>query len=131
MIGIESGGGDGAGALAGSEWMPEWVREGEEPDPRVRDEKGERVEYGERRSVPAGEKLDVAREKSDAGAGGVGLGAKDKSLDDWLAEDEGEEGSESGSEESEEESTGSEEGTEEESEEEDDSERVRLVGGRG
>lgn len=130
VIGIESGGG-AAGGLAGSEWMPEWVKEGEEPDPRVRDEKGERAEYEERRSVPAGERLDVAREK---GGGGVGLAAgganKDKSLDDWLAEEEGEEESESGSEESEDESSGSEEETDEESEEEDDSERGRLVGGR-
>ena len=133
VIGIEGGGAAAAG-LAGSEWMPEWVKEGEEPDSRVRDEKGERAEYGERRSVPAGERLDVAREKSGGGAGRVGLGAgganKDKSLDDWLAEDEGEEESESGSEESEEESSGSEEETDEESEEEDDSERGRLVGGR-
>ncbi|KAG7004908.1 AP-3 complex subunit beta-2 [Physcia stellaris] len=75
--------------------------------------------------------LVIGIESGGAAAAGALAGTnKDKSLDDWLAEDEGEEESESGSEESEEESSGSEEETDEESEEEDDSERARLVGGR-
>lgn len=114
IIGIDGG------ALVGSEGLPEWVKEGEEPNPSVRDETGARVEYGERRHVPAGEKLDqVARDKGSVG-GRTG-GNKDKTLDDWLAE-EGE-----SEEESEDEST-SEEETEEESSE-DEGERGRLVGG--
>lgn len=119
VVGIDGG------TLSGSETqgLPEWVLEGEEPDPRLRDERGEKVEYGEKKNMPAGEKLvTAAREK-----GPVAGANRDKSLDDWLAE---EEESESGSEEgTEEESSSSEEESEEE-ESEDDSERGRLVGGR-
>ena len=123
VIGVEGG-----GALAGSGGLPEWVLEGEEPDPGLRGEGGQKVEYGERgRNVPAGEKLDqVAREKGVAG--GSGGANKDKSLDDWLAESEEEEEEEESGSGSEEES--SEEETDEE-ESEDDSERGRLVGGHG
>lgn len=121
VVGVDGLG--GAGGLLGSEGLPEWVKEGEEPDPRCRDERGQKLEYGERRNVPAGEKLDVAKDK---GVVGVGGGNRDKTLDDWLAEDE-RVGLESGSEEESEEST-SEEETEEESSE-DEGERGRLVGG--
>lgn len=124
MLGVDSGGGGGGGGggrgsgLAGQEALPAWVREGEEPDPKLRDERGERVEYGERRVVPAGEKLErVVRAKV------VAVG-KERTLDNWLEEEE-EEGSEeeSGSTESE---SGS-ESEEEEEESEDEGEKGRLV----
>jgi hypothetical protein len=35
------------------------VKDGDEPDPALRDEGGVKVEYGEKRNVPAGEKLIV------------------------------------------------------------------------
>ncbi|KAL8698211.1 MAG: hypothetical protein Q9224_001950 [Gallowayella concinna] len=71
--------------------LPEWVKEGEEPDAGVRDEvgAGREVAGGER---PAGEALDkalrVERER-DKGKGTV-VG---KSLEDWLDEEEKEGGS--------------------------------------
>lgn len=118
MLGVDSGGGSG---LAGQEALPAWVREGEEPDPKLRDERGERAEYGQRRVVPAGEKLErVVRAKV------VAVG-KERTLDDWLdEEEEEEEGSEeeSGSAESD---SGSEEEETEEEESEDEGEKGRLV----
>ena len=122
VLGVEGG-----GALAGSGGLPEWVREGEEPDPKLRDERGGKVEYGERRSVPAGEKLDQMAREKEKGVAGSGGGNKDKTLDDWLAESEEAEESES---ESGSETESSEEETDEE-ESEDDSETGRLVGGNG
>lgn len=141
-------GGGGVHGLRGYEKLPEWVREGEEPDPQLRSE-GEAVStsaassysYGEKRAVPAAESLDRA-----AGARGVvsivgskptngseAAGAGTKSLADWLAEDddgeEEEDESEEGSEEESEEENGSgeedeegDEGEEEEEEEEEDGE---------
>lgn len=146
VVGKDGGGGDaaagrGAGAgmhgLKGYEALPEWVEEGEEPERGVRG-----VDKGEGAGKTAGGELDRAlREHEGAGNGnlrkGLGMGAggsgngkvggmKDKSLDDWLAEEEeGEEGEseESTEEESEEdEDDDEEEGSEEESEEEDEEE---------
>ena len=109
----------GIGSLSGQEGLPEWVKEGEEPNPALRDEKGEK-EFGERRTVPAGEKLEqAAKAKGVIGAGSQG---KERTLDDWLAEDEGEEESEEGSTE---ESESEESETEEESG--DSGEEGRLV----
>ncbi len=125
MLGVDSGGGGGGGRgswLAGQEALPAWVREGEEPDPKLRDERGERVEYGERRVVPAGEKLErVVRAKV------VAVG-KERTLDNWLDEEEEEEEEEGSEEESG--STESESGSESEEEEEeseDEGEKGRLV----
>ena len=99
----------GIGGLRGYEALPEWVREGEEPDAGLRDEVG--TAHGERRELSAGEKLDAASKEKGPVPKPNGLG--DKSLDDWLAE-----GDESGEtdEETEEEESGEE--TDEESEEE-------------
>ena len=119
VLGIDGVG--GVGSLSGQEGLPEWVKEGEEPDPSLRDEKGER-EFMERRNVPAGEKLEQAAKVKGVGAGSQG---KERTLDDWLAEDEGEEGSEEGS--TEEESDSEETETEEEDESEDEGEEGRLV----
>ena len=106
--------------------MPDWGKEGEEPDAKLRDEgSAKEAVYGDSKDVPAARELDRAVEKRGLGKiGVVGGGAKDKTLDDWLAEEEGsteeeEEETESGSEE---------EGSEEEgSESEDDEEVDRLV----
>ncbi len=121
MLGVDSGGGSG---LAGQEALPAWVREGEEPDPKLRDERGERAEYGQRRVVPAGEKLErVVRAKV------VAVG-KERTLDDWLDEEEEEEEEEEGSEEESgnaESESGSEEEETEEEESEDEGEKGRLV----
>ena len=146
VIGQEAG---GAG-LNRYEPLPEWVKEGEEPDPKLRGEGSAKGEYGEKRSVPAGEMLDGAVRKQkekqqldpNGSINGMKANAGEKSLDDWLAEDkqeedeeeeEDEEGEESG-EDSEEEGS-EEESTDEEDDEDSDerndsggNERERLVG---
>lgn len=115
VLGVDSGGGSG---LAGQEALPAWVRDGEEPDPKLRDERGERVEYGEKRAVPAGEKLEQAVRAKVVATG------REKTLNDWLDEEEEEEGSE---EESSSTESGSESESEEEEESEDEGEKGRLV----
>lgn len=102
----------GQTGLKGYSELPEWVREGEEPDPKLRDVDGESA-FGEegigtgRRKVAAGRILDealerekkigqslgVARGAATAIAGaGAGAAGKEKSLDAWLDEDESDEG---------------------------------------
>ena len=127
VIGAGIAGTDG---VLGYEGLPEWVKDGEEPDPKLRDEGLGKEAYGDRKDVPAARELDRAVEKKGLGKIGVG-GAKDKTLDDWLAEEEGSgEGSTEEETETETESESeSEEGSteEEESESEGDEERDRLV----
>ncbi len=140
VIGAEAG----VAGLKGYENLPEWVKEGEQPDERLRDDGvgggKEEGAFGERRSVAAAEMLDGALRGQDkmlvAGANGGLNGSvdkgKQKSLDDWLAESEGEEDEEGGEDDEEEESDESdeEESSEEESEEEsseDGDERSTLV----
>ena len=126
VIGVEAAGAHG---VNGYEKLPEWVKGGEEPDPRLRDEgggaDGGNAAAGGQISVPAARELDRAVEKK-----GLGKGREEKSLDDWLAEDEGkgESEEEEEEEESKEEET-SEEGSEEETEEEEEGseEDDRLV----
>lgn len=147
-------GGVGVHGLRGYEALPDWVREGEEPDPRLREAEeqhqgGGQASYaGASRKtigVSAAEKLDgMAGVSTSSGSGtgtparaangaAPGLGAK--TLDDWLAEgddgDEEEEESEETEEESEEEEDDEEEEDgeeEEESEDEDErAESARLV----
>lgn len=121
VIGVEAAGADG---VMGYENLPEWVKEGDEPDAKLRDEGATKEVYGERKDVPAARELDRAVEKKGLGKIGVG-GAKDKTLDDWLAE---EEDSEEGSTEEETESGSEQESSEEgESESEGDEEGDRLV----
>ena len=124
VIGVEAAGADG---MMGYEDLPKWVKEGEEPDAKLRNEGLAKEVYGEK-DVPAARELDKAVEKKGLGKIGVG-GAKDKTLDDWLAEEEGEESEEGSTEEetesgSEEESSGEEESG---SETEGDEEVDRLV----
>ncbi|KAE9371271.1 ARM repeat-containing protein [Stipitochalara longipes BDJ] len=125
----------GLHALRGYEALPEWVEAGMEPDPVLRETDVSRTEYDSNRIVPAGERLDSAVRETKVGSpsktNGLGaVGGKEKTLDDWLAEGEGEE-EETEDEESEEESEefSSEEASEAEDEEssDDDKEHDRLV----
>lgn len=125
--------GEGAGAsgLRGYEALPEWVVEGQEPDPKLR---GGNAVVEERKGAvraAAGTALDEAVRSADkvGGAGSV----KEKTLDSWLAESEDEEDEETSEEDeeeedSEEETEDEDEETEEESSEDDDDERKGLVG---
>ncbi|KAI9724010.1 MAG: hypothetical protein M1812_000728 [Candelaria pacifica] len=122
----------GVNGLRGYEALPEWVEGGQEPDPALREEGAAQTEYGEKRNVPAVEKLDTAvREGTKAGQAssgkinGLNSNGKDKTLDDWLAEDEEDNDEEEGSEESTGEDTDEEESEYEESEDEE--EHHKLV----
>lgn len=126
----------GLHGLRGYEALPDWVEAGKEPDPSLRETDVSKVEYDSSRLVPAGERLGgVVRETksgSPSKTNGFGaVGGKEKTLDDWLAEGEGEE-EETEDEESEEESEeeeSSEEASEAEEEQssDDDKEHDRLV----
>lgn len=120
IIGEEAG----PNGLPGYESLPEWVEAGNEPDPKLRIEAGARAEYPEKKSVPAGEMLDTALKQHGDGRklNGVGLGNKDKTLDDWLAEDEGEEGEEKDDDDDGDDDEGEEESDDEEERSEEDSE---------
>lgn len=108
--------------LPGYEQLPDWVEEGHEPDPRLRDaaEGGEKEEYvplGVRKTttVAASQRLDEAvKEQGLEKVVAAGSTKKPRTLDDWLAESEEEDEEE---EEEETEETDSEETDEEESEE--------------
>ncbi|KAL8965337.1 MAG: hypothetical protein Q9197_006561 [Variospora fuerteventurae] len=101
--------------------LPDWVKEGEEPDPSVRDEAAGREggrgvvpsAGGER---PAAEALDVAVREERGREKGKGKAVVEKSLEDWLGEVEEEGGEEEDEGESEEGSAGTETEEEEESE---------------
>lgn len=133
-------GGMGLRGLRGYESLQEWVEAGKEPDAKLRDVDAARGEWDDKRIITAGEMLDSAL-KSAKISTGQGMGqkingtgkesAREKTLDDWLAEEdedeeEDEEDDEEGEESEEEES--SEEVTESEDESDaDDKEHDRLV----
>jgi len=116
----------GVGGLRGYEDLPRWVKDGDEPDPALRDEQvsANTSTYDVGKTISAADRLDAAAGSSSRtpestmsprSINGVGdvVGApkaKEKTLDDWLAE-------ESGSEEEEETDESEEEETEEESSE--------------
>lgn len=114
VIGEEAG----PNGLPGYEALPQWVEAGDEPDAKLRSEAGVGAEYSGRKGVSAGEMLDTALKQHDDGRklNGIGLGNKDKSLDDWLAEEEEKE------DEDESEETDDEEDEEDEEESEDEEE---------
>jgi len=105
--------------LRGYEYLPVWVQDGKEPDPKLRDEIGNStVAYrgSEKTAQSAADRLDAATvDNSDANGLNRSGGVAGKSLDDWLGESEDDESEEGEDEETEEES---EEETEEEEEEE-------------
>lgn len=142
----------GVGGLRGYEDLPRWVKEGQEPDPALRDEvvSTSTSTYEAARSMTAADRLDVAAGGSGSrmtpdsrmspgslnGLGGdVGMGAgmskekqKEKTLDDWLAEESGsEEETETEEEDEDEEETDEEEESEYETDSESDDEGARLV----
>jgi AP-3 complex subunit beta len=101
----------GVGGLRGYEDIPRWVKEGNEPDPALREESASTVAstYETARTMSAADRLDAAAGTSSSrtpdsimsprslnGVGdtnsGVGVGkGKEKTLDDWLAEESGSE----------------------------------------
>ncbi|KAI1779655.1 ARM repeat-containing protein [Hypoxylon cercidicola] len=89
-------GGGGVHGLRGYESLPDWVEEGKEPDPKLRNQGGIANEYGEeKRAVPAAHILGDASSAQRGSSNGLGAtaaaGTGAKTLDDWLAEDEEEE----------------------------------------
>ncbi|KAK0124970.1 AP-3 complex subunit beta [Cadophora gregata f. sp. sojae] len=137
----------GVHGLRGYEALPEWVKAGEEPDPSLRESDVTKAEYESNRVIPAGERLDSAIKEARMGSspgatngfGAAAAGAgKEKTLDDWLAEeDEADEGEETEEEESEEddeeeveddsEEQSSDEASDAEEESSDDNEHDKLV----
>ncbi|KAL8997624.1 MAG: hypothetical protein Q9169_003171 [Polycauliona sp. 2 TL-2023] len=107
--------------------LPEWVEEGQEPDPRLRDETGVGKNYTEGVNAaggdrPVGEALDAAvREEKGKGK------MVEKSLEDWLGEESNEEGA-SDEEETEEDESEYEEITESEEDDEQGDERREAKG---
>ncbi|TAQ87544.1 hypothetical protein B7494_g4125 [Chlorociboria aeruginascens] len=90
------GGDGGLHGLRGYEALPKWIEAGKEPDPSLRESDTTKLEYNEKRVIPAGDRLDSAIKDSGLSSSpsktnGVGAGGKKKTLDDWLAEDEVEE----------------------------------------
>jgi len=132
----EMGGGIGADGFTGYEGVSEWVEDGQEPDARLRDEEaGAGTTYVSVQGNGGGVGLS-ASERLDAQMGGSGMGvavdgrppgvsrppAKEKTLDDWLAEEEGVKGDAEEEEEDDDYDEDDEEEEETDAESEDDSE---------
>ena len=89
----------GTSDITGYEGLPNWVREGDEPDPKLREEPstadtGGKAGHSSPGTAPAAAELD--RAVQEKGLARVAAPAKDKNLDDWLneeSESEEEEGS--------------------------------------
>jgi AP-3 complex subunit beta len=131
----------GVGGLRGYDDLPRWVREGSEPDPTLRDEAVSATTsmYDSARTMTAADRLDAAagpsqrmtpdsmmspRSLNGVGESSVGAAAnkgKEKTLDDWLAEESG----------SEEETDSEEEEETDEEEEESEYETESESGGEG
>lgn len=120
VLGSEAGlGGQGVKGYAP---MPDWVAEGQEPDPRLRDEDGLSTGYVAGSNLPASSRLDSVVADKGLGTGTIGKSNgvnKEKTLDDWLAEDDVADES-SSEEDTDDESGESEEGSTEEETDEDD-----------
>ena len=114
----------GVSGLKGYEPIPDWVEEGREPDPELRNDSDGKAAYEPKKAVSAGSRLDQALE-ADPGYKANGVPKKEKTLDAWLDE---EDASDEDSEETEETESGTEDDeTEGESEESEEDEKVRLV----
>lgn len=129
-------GGGGIHGLQGYEPLPDWVEEGKQPNPRLREpEGGQSSRYDvEKSSLPASERLDeAAKSIVPTKTNGTGEAVGAKTLDDWLAEEEEEseeteeETEEESSEEEEEEEDEEDDEEEEETDSDDDGEADRLV----
>lgn len=76
----------GEGVLPGYEVLPVWVEEGQEPDPKLRDESGiGAADAGLSRADPGARKFESSR--GDGPLSEEKRAAKEKTLDDWLDED--------------------------------------------
>lgn len=139
----------GVGGLRGYEDLPKWVKEGHEPDPALRDEttSSSTSTYEAARTMSAADRLDAAAGSSSRmtpdsilsprGPNGMGTDtgivvgsgpkAKEKTLDDWLAEESGSEEETDDSDEGEEETDEEEEESEYETDSEEEGENDRLV----
>ncbi|KAL1872799.1 hypothetical protein VTK73DRAFT_1270 [Phialemonium thermophilum] len=109
-------GGGGVHGLRGYEPLPDWVKEGQEPDPKLRESDISGLGYGEKRAIPAAEALDSVSKPSSGKTDGRNVTGK--TLDDWLAEEEEETEESESNEETEEEESGAEGDHVEEDEEE-------------
>ncbi|KAL9039814.1 MAG: hypothetical protein Q9180_002305 [Flavoplaca navasiana] len=113
--------------------LPEWVEEGQEPDPKLRDEVGVQNDHlggvsGVGGDRPAGEALDAAVRGERAKEMEKGKGRMvEKSLEDWLGEEDEEEEESDGEEDSEEEESEYEEITDSEEEEEDERAETKAL----
>jgi AP-3 complex subunit beta len=134
----------GVGGLRGYDDLPRWVKEGDEPDPQLRDEEvsTHTSMYDSSRTMSAADRLDAAagpsrtpdsimspRGLNGVGDTSMGVGAakgKEKTLDDWLAEESGSEEETDDDDEDEEEETDEDE-SEYETESESGGEGDRLV----
>jgi len=100
----------GVGGLRGYDDLPRWVKDGQEPDPALREIASSTTisTYESARTMSAADRLDAAAGPmssrtpdsilSPRGANGVGGGeskGKEKTLDDWLAEESASEETES------------------------------------
>ncbi|KAF1919777.1 adaptin N terminal region-domain-containing protein [Ampelomyces quisqualis] len=100
----------GVGGLRGYDDLPRWVKDGNEPDPALRDESlsATASSYDSARTMSAADRLDAAAGPTSSrtpdsmispralNGGDTSLGAgvikgKEKTLDDWLAEESGSE----------------------------------------
>jgi AP-3 complex subunit beta len=101
----------GVGGLRGYDDLPRWVKEGDEPDPALRDEavSASTSSYDSARTMSAADRLDAAAGPTASrtptsmmsprglnGAEDTSMGVstgkgKEKTLDDWLAEESGSE----------------------------------------
>ena len=105
----------GMNGLPGYEPLPDWVKVGDEPDSQLRNEMVGKSTQSTGGSAPASERLDLALREKGIETITSGVATKDKSLDDWLAEeDDHKSGQESSGTESE---SGEEYGTDDEDEE--------------
>ena len=82
----------GINGLRGYEPLPDWVKEGNEPDPALRDVSEPWANTTTQRARPAGQLLDNALRQSEGGSQSAASSIKKaKTLDDWLAEEDEEE----------------------------------------
>lgn len=117
--------GENLGGLDSAELLHDWVAEGDEPDPKLRDDGDYKTaEYAATKTVSAGQMLDEALQ-ADRGYKSNGGAKNEKTLDAWLDEEEEVE-EESESEESEQTESSSEEESEYETESDED-EKAGLV----
>ncbi|RDA85883.1 hypothetical protein CP532_2717 [Ophiocordyceps camponoti-leonardi (nom. inval.)] len=133
-------GAGGVHGLRGYEPLPDWVAAGEEPAAKLRDQEGGAWRGGDASAsstaIPASERLDDAaatasRTTPSTGLNGLAEGVGAKSLDDWLAEGEGDEMDDEESDDEETDDEEEEESDEDEEDEEDDDddagEKTRLT----